>query len=43
MPERGTLKIDKAKNTLGYKPLFPIESGYIKYIGWYKDFWNSVV
>ena len=43
MPERGTLKIDKAKNILGYNPLFPIESGYIKYIGWYKDFWNSVL
>ena len=41
-PERGTLKIDKAKNLLGYKPSFPIESGYIKYIGWYKDFWKRI-
>ena len=42
MPERGTLKIEKAKNLLGYKPQFEIEKGYIKYITWYKNFWNEL-
>tara|TARA_B100000780_G_scaffold273368_1_gene236852 strand:- start:252 stop:1250 length:999 start_codon:yes stop_codon:yes gene_type:complete len=41
MPERGTLKIDKAKDLIGYKPLFEIEKGYIEYINWYKNFWNE--
>ena len=42
MPERGTLKIEKAKNLLGYKPQFKIEKGYIKYIAWYKNFWKKL-
>lgn len=42
MPERGTLSIKKAKNLLGYEPKNPIESGYIKYIQWYKEFWNNL-
>ena len=41
MPERGTLKIDKAKKFLNYKPQFKIEKGYAKYIEWYKDFWEK--
>jgi len=41
MPERGTLKIDKAKKLLDYKPQFEIEKGYTKYIEWYKDFWDK--
>tara|TARA_B100000963_G_scaffold346514_1_gene351801 strand:- start:164 stop:1165 length:1002 start_codon:yes stop_codon:yes gene_type:complete len=41
MPERGTLKIDKAKKFLNYKPQFEIEKGYTKYIEWYKDFWDK--
>lgn len=41
MPERGTLKIDKAKKFLNYKPQFEIEKGYAKYIEWYKDFWDK--
>ncbi len=41
MPERGTLKIEKAKNLLGYKPQFEIEKGYKKYITWYKNFWSE--
>ncbi|MFB0566245.1 MAG: NAD-dependent epimerase/dehydratase family protein [Candidatus Aminicenantaceae bacterium] len=35
-PLRGTLKIDKAKELLGYNPEYPVESGYPKYIDWYK-------
>ena len=42
MPERGTLDISKAKNLIDYNPSYPIESGYLKYIAWYKNFWNSI-
>lgn len=41
-PDRGTLNINKARNLLGYKPQFPIEEGYSRYIKWYKDFWKSI-
>lgn len=41
MPERGTLKIDKAKKLLGYNPQYEIEKGYAKYINWYKEFWDE--
>ncbi len=41
MPERGTLNIDKAKKLILYNPKDSIETGYIKYIKWYKDFWNE--
>jgi len=37
MPERGTLKIDKAKELLDYNPEYPLETGYKKYIEWYLD------
>ena len=37
MPERGTLKIDKARELLNYKPKYPLELGYKKYIEWYLD------
>ncbi len=40
-PERGTLSILKAKNLLGYKPSFPIDKGYRKYLEWYKEFWKN--
>ena len=42
MPERGTLDVSKAKQLLGYKPVNPIETGYLKYISWYKKFWNNL-
>lgn len=42
MPERGTLNNDKAKKLLGFFPSFPIEDGYLKYISWYKDFWEKL-
>ena len=41
MPERGTLKTSKAQNLLNFRAEYPIESGYLKYISWYKDFWNN--
>ena len=38
MPERGTLSINKAKSLIGYNPTWPIETGYLSYIQWYKEF-----
>jgi nucleoside-diphosphate-sugar epimerase len=37
MPERGTLSIEKARSLLGYKPDFPIERGFTRYVEWYKS------
>ena len=42
MPERGTLKIEKAKNLLDFKAYHSIESGYKEYIKWYKNFWSKI-
>ena len=42
MPERGTLSIDKAKELINYSPKHSIENGYIKYIDWYKKFWQAL-
>jgi nucleoside-diphosphate-sugar epimerase len=36
MPERGTLSVDKARRLLGYAPQFPLETGFVRYIDWYK-------
>ena len=41
MPERGTLDISKAKKLIGYNPINSIDKGYIKYISWYKKFWDN--
>ncbi len=41
MPERGTLKIDKAKALINFQSKNPIEIGYVKYIDWYKKFWEE--
>lgn len=37
MPERGTLSVEKAKRLLGYRPGFPLEVGFVRYIKWYKQ------
>ena len=42
MPERGTLDISKAKKLIGYNPVNSIDKGYIKYITWYKNFWENI-
>ena len=42
MPERGTLDVTKAKEKIGYDPKHSIETGYIKYINWYKNFWKQI-
>jgi nucleoside-diphosphate-sugar epimerase len=35
MPERGTLKVDKARDLLGYAPQNPVEVAFPKYVEWY--------
>jgi nucleoside-diphosphate-sugar epimerase len=42
MPERGTLDISKAKKLIDYQPVNSIDTGYIKYISWYKEFWDNL-
>ncbi len=42
MPERGTLKNDKAKKLINFKSKNSIEVGYVKYIAWYKNFWENL-
>ena len=37
-PSRGTMKIDKAKQLLGYEPKWTLEDGVERYIQWYRDF-----
>jgi nucleoside-diphosphate-sugar epimerase len=37
MPSRGTLSMEKAERLLGFKPEYPVEKGFPKYIEWYKD------
>jgi len=36
-PKRGTLKIDKARDLLGYSPEWPLERGFPKYVEWYRE------
>ncbi len=35
-PDRGTLSVEKARNLIGYNPQWPLEKGFVEYIGWYK-------
>lgn len=42
MPERGTLITDKAKQKINFKAEYPIETGYLRYINWYKNFWGNL-
>lgn len=37
MPSRGTLSMEKAERLLGFKPEYPVEKGFPRYIEWYKD------
>lgn len=41
MPERGTLSVEKAKKMIGYNPQYPVEKGYVEYINWYKENYES--
>ena len=38
MPHRGTLSVAKAARLLDYEPRYPVETGFEKYIEWYKMF-----
>lgn len=38
MPKRGTLDISKAKKLIKYRPAYPLEKAYPKYIEWYLKF-----
>jgi len=38
-PARGTLNIDKARELLSYNPSHPLESGFVRYIDWYRSVW----
>ena len=42
MPVRGTLNISKAKKLIDYSPKFNLETGYVRYIQWYKNFWKNL-
>ena len=42
MPERGTLDVSKARKLIEYQPSNSIDTGYIKYISWYKEFWDNL-
>lgn len=43
MPARGTLSVEKARSMIGYNPGFPLEVGFLKYINWYKQTFESVL
>ncbi|MEX2643699.1 MAG: NAD(P)-dependent oxidoreductase, partial [Acetobacterales bacterium] len=36
-PDRGTLKVDKAREMIGYEPQYPIDVAVPKYVDWYKQ------
>jgi len=40
MPKRGTLLGDKARDLIGYKPLWSLDKGYSEYIKWYQEFFE---
>ncbi len=41
MPVRGTLRVDKARDLLGYDPQFPLERGLERYIEWYRALYGG--
>ena len=42
MPDRGTLSIEKAKKLIGYDPQNPLETGFVKYIEWYRQLFKNL-
>jgi nucleoside-diphosphate-sugar epimerase len=40
MPERGTLKIDKARTQIGYSPKYSLAAGLDRYVAWYRQLGN---
>jgi nucleoside-diphosphate-sugar epimerase len=41
MPSRGTLSVDKARQTIGYNPQYPLERGFVDYIKWYRHLFEQ--
>lgn len=41
MPDRGTLSVEKARKLIGYRPEWPLERGFVRYIEWYKDLFSD--
>lgn len=39
-PVRGTLSTKRAEDVLGFKPQWPLETGYKRYCEWYVDQWE---
>lgn len=37
MPERGTLSVEKARQTIGYTPAYPLEEAIPRYVNWYRQ------
>jgi len=41
VPSRGTLSMEKAKRVLGFEPQYPLETGFPRYIEWYRTLFMS--
>ena len=41
MPKRGTLSVKKAKSLIKYEPKWNLEKGYVRYVEWYKNLFES--
>ncbi len=41
-PVRGTLSNKRARDVLGFKAVWPLETGFKRYCEWYKDQWDVV-
>lgn len=41
-PDRGTLCVDKAREMIGYNPTHPLETGFVDYIRWYQEQWQTL-
>ena len=37
------MSVEKAKHMIGYSPEFSLEKGYLKYINWYRKFYDLSV
>ena len=42
-PVRGTLRMDKARDRLGFYPTWSLEDGYKKYCEWYVTEWEKIM
>jgi nucleoside-diphosphate-sugar epimerase len=42
MPERGTLSVRKARELIAYQPRFPLDTGYRRYIEWYRGLFKRI-